>query len=192
MRLILGSASPRRLDLLGVLGVTPDAVRPPEIDETPRPGERPSEYCRRIARSKAEAVIAEPDSIVLCADTTVSLGRRILGKPVDAAEAEAYLRLLSGRRHRVYTAVCARRGERIWERLSESRVRMKRLSRAEMAGYLATGDWRDKAGGYGLQGPAGAFVPWIGGSYSGIVGLPLAETAALLEAAGLPVWTPAR
>ncbi len=184
MALILGSGSPRRRELLAQIGIVPDSIAPPGIDETPRPGELPEPYCARMAAAKAAAIVARPDDIVLCADTTVALGRRILGKPRDAAEAEAFLTALGGRRHRVVTAICVRRGERSWARASVSRVRMKRLSTTELAAYLATGDWQGKAGGYGIQGPAGAFIPWISGSFTGIVGLPLAETAALLRAAG--------
>jgi septum formation protein len=187
-RLILGSGSPRRLELLSVLGIAPDAVSPPDIDEEPRNGELPRPYCARIAAEKVAAVPAGPDDVVLCADTTVAMGRRILGKPADEAEAEAFLSALSGRRHRVFTAVAVRRGARTWERVAEARVRMKRLSRDELRGYLATDDWQGKAGGYSIQGPAGAFVPWISGSYTAVVGLPLAETATLLSAAGWPVW----
>lgn len=188
MRLILGSASPRRRALLAQIGVTPDAVTPPEIDEAPRRGELPRPYCARIAREKAAAVPAGAEDLVLCADTTVALGRRILGKPADAAEAAAMLVALGGRRHRVITAVCLRRGARIWAREVESAVKMKRLSDAELNAYLASGEWRGKAGGYGIQGLAGAFVPWLSGSFTGVVGLPLAETAALLQAAGYPLW----
>jgi septum formation protein len=187
-RLVLGSGSPRRLELLAVLGIVPDAVRPPDIDEDPRKGELPRPYCARIAAEKVAAVEAGEEDVVLCADTTVALGRRILGKPGDAAEAEAFIRALSGRRHRVYTGVAVKRGARVWERVVESRVKMKQLSQAEIDGYLATGDWQGKAGGYSIQGPAGAFIPWISGSHSAIVGLPLAETANLLAAAGFPVW----
>ena len=189
-RLILGSGSPRRLDLLAQLGLTPDDVRPPDIDETPSPGELPRPYCERIARSKAEAVVADPDDIVLCADTTVALGRRIMGKPADAGEAAAFLLALSGRRHRVITAVAVRRGDRIWEKCVDSRVQMKRLSDMELNAYLASDDWRGKAGGYAIQGPAGAFIPWISGSFSAIVGLPVAETATLLQTAGYPLYQP--
>ncbi len=188
MAFILGSGSPRRLDLLAQLGLTPDAVRPPEIDEDPRKGELPRPYCARMAREKVQAVEAGPDDVVLCADTTVALGRRILGKPADAAEAEAFLRMMSGRRHRVITAVAVRRGSRIWERDVATQVRMKRLSDAEIASYIASGDWRGKAGGYAIQGPAGAFIPWINGSFTAVVGLPLAETANLLQAAGVPLY----
>ncbi|MCB1362556.1 MAG: septum formation protein Maf [Rhodobacteraceae bacterium] len=186
-RLILGSGSPRRLDLLAQLGVRPNDIRPPDIDETPRQGELPRPYCVRMARAKVRAVPAADDDIVLCADTTVALGRRILGKPADAGQAAAFLHALSGRRHRVITAVALRRGDRLWQRDIVSQVRMKRLSDPEVNAYLATGDWQGKAGGYAIQGPAGAFIPWISGSFSGIVGLPLAETAALLQAAGHPL-----
>lgn len=188
MRLILGSGSPRRLELLGQLGLVPHAVRAPDIDETPAPGERPRDYCARIAGEKAAALPVAEDEVLLCADTTVALGRRILGKPTGADEARAFLAALSGRRHRVHTAVAVRTVQRSWRRVVDSVVRMKQLSSPEIDGYIATGDWDGKAGGYGIQGPAGAFVPWIGGSFSAIVGLPLAETAVLLTAAGLPVW----
>lgn len=187
-RLILGSGSPRRLELLAQLGLAPDAVRPPHIDETPLPRETPRAYCERIADAKLAAVQADADDIVLCADTTVGLGRRILGKPADAVEAARFLELLSGRRHKVVTAIGVRRGDRSWRRTSVSSVKIKRLSREEIDGYLATGDWQGKAGAYAIQGPAGAFVSWIEGSYTGIVGLPVHETANLLRAAGLEVW----
>lgn len=192
MRLILGSGSPRRRNLLAQIGVVPDAVLAPEIDETPRRGELPRPYCARMAAEKAAAVAfavpAGPEDLVLAADTTVAMGRRIMGKPADAGEAAAFLLALSGRRHRVVTAVCLRRGDRLWSREVETAVKMKRLSDAELNAYLASGDWRGKAGGYGIQGLAGAFVPWLSGSFTGVVGLPLAETAALLQAAGWPLW----
>lgn len=184
MRLVLGSGSPRRRELLAQIGITPDAILPPDIDETPLKGELPRPYCLRLARQKALAVAAGADDIVLCADTTVALGRRILGKPADTGEAAHFLTRLGGRRHQVITAVAVRRGERVWLRDVVSAVRMKRLSDAELNAYLASGEWQGKAGGYAIQGLAGAFIPWIGGSFTGIVGLPLAETAALLEAAG--------
>lgn len=188
MAFVLGSGSPRRLELLGQLGVVPDAVRAPDINEDPAKGELPRPYCARMAREKAAAIVADAGDVVLCADTTVALGRRILGKPANAAEAAAFLRLMSGRRHRVITAVAVRKGTQTWETSVVSAVRMKALSEAEIAGYLATGDWQGKAGGYGIQGPAGALIPWISGSFTGIVGLPLAETAGLLQAAGIKVW----
>ena len=185
---ILGSGSPRRLELLAQIGVVPDAVRPPDIDETPLKAELPRPYCARMAREKAAAVQTADTDIVLCADTTVALGRRILGKPEDIAEAEAFLRLMSGRRHKVITAIALRCGAQLWERDVQSTVKMKSLSDAEIRAYLATGDWQGKAGGYGIQGPAGALIPWISGSFSAIVGLPLAETANLLIAAGYPLY----
>ncbi|PWJ15001.1 Maf family protein [Jannaschia seohaensis] len=186
--LILGSGSPRRSELLAQLGLTPDAVRPPEIDETPLPGELPRRYCERITAAKLAAVEADSEDIVLCADTTVAVGRRILGKAADPEEAAAFLRLLSGRRHKVITCIAVRRGSAAWHRTSVSSVRLKRLSEREIAGYLATGDWKGKAGAYAIQGPAAAFVAWIEGSHSGIVGLPLHETATLLQQAGLEIW----
>lgn len=188
MRLILGSASPRRRDLLAQIGVVPDAILPPDIDEDPLKGELPRVYCARIASEKARAVAAGPDDLVLCADTTVALGRRIMGKPRDAGEAAEFLLALGGRRHSVITALALRRGDRLWTREVVSAVKMKRLSDAELNAYLASGDWQGKAGAYGIQGLAGAFIPWISGSYTGIMGLPVAETAALLSAAGWPVW----
>ena len=188
MRLILGSASPRRKELLAQIGITPDAILPPDIDETPRKAELPRPYCARMAMEKALAVAAGPDDVVLCADTTVALGRRIMGKPADAAEAAKFLVALGGRRHDVITAVAVRRGDRLWTREVVSTVKFKRLSDDELNGYLASGEWQGKAGGYGIQGLAGAFVPWMQGSFTGVVGLPVAETAQLLAAAGIPVW----
>jgi septum formation protein len=184
MTFILGSGSPRRKELLAQIGVVPDDIRAPDIDETPLKAELPRPYCARMAREKAAAVLAGTEDIVLCADTTVAVGRRILGKPADAKEAASFLRLMSGRRHKVITAVAVKCGDKLWERDVVSTVRMKRLSDTELAAYLATGDWQGKAGGYGIQGPAGALIPWISGSFTGIVGLPLAETANLLRAAG--------
>jgi septum formation protein len=170
------------------MGIVPDAVCPPDIDEDPAKGELPRPYCQRLAREKALAVVADADDVVICADTTVALGRRILGKPQDAGEAAAFLTQLGGRRHQVITAVVVRRGDRLWEKDSLSVVKMKRLSDAELNAYLASGEWQGKAGGYGIQGRAGALIPWISGSYTGIMGLPVAETAALLTTAGYPVW----
>ena len=188
MKLILGSASPRRLELLAQLGIIPDAVRPPDINEDSLKAELPRPYCLRLAREKALAVTGDPDDIILCADTTVALGRRILGKPRDAGEAAAFLTDMGGRRHQVITAVAVRQGDKVRVKDSVSVVRMKRLSDLELNSYLAGGEWQGKAGGYAIQGAAAAFIPWISGSFSGIVGLPLAETAALLAAAGYPVW----
>lgn len=184
MRLILGSASPRRLELLAQLGIVPDDVRPADIDETPLKAELPRPYCARMAAEKVAAVKVEADEIVLCADTTVALGRRILGKPESAAEAAEFLTKMGGRRHTVITAVAVKLGERVWTRDVVTAVKMKRLSDDELNGYLNSDEWRGKAGGYGLQGRAAAFIPWISGSFSAVVGLPLAETATLLTAAG--------
>jgi septum formation protein len=188
VKLILGSASPRRKELLAQIGIIPDLILPPDIDETPARGELPRPYAARLAREKVLAVPSGPDDVVLCADTTVALGRRILGKPGDAGEAAAFLVALGGRRHEVITAIAVRRGDRILSRESVSTVKMKRLSDAELNAYLASGEWQGKAGAYGIQGLAGAFIPWISGSFTGIMGLPVAETAALLTAIGYPVW----
>lgn len=187
MKLVLGSASPRRAELLAQIGIRADDVRPADIDETPLRNELPRPYASRIARAKAEAVPCAADEILLCGDTTVALGRRILGKPVDAAEAGAFLRGLSGRRHKVITALAVRRGDRLWQRDVVSTVRMKRLSRQDIDWYLSSGEWQGKAGAYAIQGRAAAFIPWLSGSFTAVVGLPLAETAALLHAAGYPV-----
>ena len=184
-RLILASASPRRLDLLAQVGIVPDAVAPAEIDETPLPRELPRACALRLADAKAGAVWAAPGDVVLAADTVVAVGRRLLGKPADAAEAARFLTLLSGRRHRVITAIAVRRGERSWSRAVETAVRFRRLDAGDIEGYLASREWEGKAGGYAIQGRAGGFVPWIGGSYSAVVGLPLVETLAILAAAGV-------
>jgi len=188
VRLILGSASPRRLALLAQLGVVPDVVQPADVDETPHRAELPRPYAARIASEKAAAVVADADDIVLCADTTVALGRRIMGKPADAGQAAACLVALGGRRHQVITALALRRGARMWAREVTCVVRMKRLSDVELNAYLASNEWQGKAGGYGIQGLAGAFIPWISGSFTAVVGLPLAETAALLASAGYPLY----
>ncbi|MBU2993977.1 nucleoside triphosphate pyrophosphatase [Octadecabacter sp. 1_MG-2023] len=187
-RLILGSGSPRRLELLAQLGVQPDAVCAPDIDETPIDAEKPRDYVRRMAFEKAQASACAADEVVLCADTTVAIGRRILGKPEDASEAEAFLRLMSGRRHKVITAIAVKTPDGVQVKDVVTDVRMKRLNDVEIAGYIATNDWRGKAGGYGIQGPAGAFIPWISGSFAAVMGLPLVETANLLQSAGIGVW----
>jgi septum formation protein len=192
-RLILASASPRRLELLAQVGIRPDATLPTDIDETPLPRELARACALRLAAAKAEAV-RDDDAVVLAADTIVAVGRRILGKPTDAKEAEAFLRLLSGRRHRVVTGVAVRTpdktGGKTRLRAVETAVRFKQLDRGEIAAYLASGEWQGKAGGYAIQGRAGALVPWIGGSYSNVVGLPLAETVNLLAAAGVRAEVP--
>jgi septum formation protein len=185
-RLTLASASPRRVELLAQLGIVPDVVDPAAVDETPRLREAPEALARRLAREKAAAVAARHgDAFVLAADTVVALGRRVLGKPEDEAEAGKFLRLLSGRRHRVIGAICIvdPRGA-LHDRTVTTAVRFKRLSDAEIVRYIAAGEWRDKAGGYAVQGRAAAFVAWISGSYSNVVGLPLHETATLLEGLG--------
>jgi len=188
LRLILGSGSPRRKELLAQLGVVADEVRAPDIDETPLKGELPRPYCARMAREKAAAINVAEGELVLCADTTVALGRRILGKPENAGEAAEFLIRLGGRRHTVITAIALKSAEKIWERDVVTAVKMKRLSDVELNAYLASNDWVGKAGGYGIQGPAGAFIPWIQGSFSAVMGLPVAETATLLQAAGYPVF----
>lgn len=188
LRLVLGSASPRRLELLAQIGITPDAIRPPDIDESPLKAEKPRDYVNRIARSKALALDLGEGEVALCADTTVALGRRILGKPEDEAEARRFLDLLSGRRHQVITSVAVRRGDHVWLKDQMTRVEMKVLSAREVDSYIATGDWQGKAGGYAIQGPAGAFIPWINGSFTGVVGLPLTVAVGLLTAAGFPVY----
>ena len=188
LRLILGSGSPRRLELLAQLGLTPAAIRPPDIDEDPRKAELPRDYVNRIAREKAEAVDLAEDEVVLCADTAVALGRRIMGKPADAAQAATFLHAMSGRRHKVITAVAVKRSDRVWCKDVQTTVSMKRLSNTEVSWYLSTGDWQGKAGGYGIQGPAAAFIPWINGSFHAVMGLPLPETTALLTSAGLPLF----
>ncbi len=186
-RLILASASPRRLDLLAQAGIVPDAVRPTDIDETPLPRELPRVTALRLARGKARAAAADPDEIVLAADTIVALGRRALGKPADAAEAARFLTLLSGRRHTVVTAVVLRRAGHESHRVVETAVRFKRLSEAEIAAHVASGDWQGKAGGYAIQGIAGGFVVKLVGSYTNVVGLPLQETTSLLSGEGYDV-----
>jgi septum formation protein len=187
MRLILASASPRRLELLARLGITPDDVIATDIDETPRRGELPPVYAARVASEKAAAV-SESGSLILAADTVVAAGRRILPKTEDEGEAREMLSLLSGRRHKVYSAVTlVDAGGKVRHRLSTSIVAFKPLSPAELSGYLASGEWRGKAGAYAIQGRAEALVRSLSGSHSGVMGLPLYETRALLRAAGYPI-----
>jgi septum formation protein len=183
---ILASASPRRKSLLAQIGVEPAEIVATNIDESVRPSETPGPHAARLAREKAEAAPAKPGLAVLAADTVVACGRRILPKAEDPGVAGACLRLMSGRAHRVYTGVALRLADgRLIERLVETRVRVKRLSELEIADYLATDEWRGKAGGYAIQGRFEAYVLGIVGSYSNIVGLPLYETAGLLKGAGL-------
>jgi septum formation protein len=182
---VLASASPRRLDLLAQIGIVPDAVDAAELDEAPLKAELPPLHAARLAAAKAARVVARhPGAFVLAADTVVAVGRRILPKAEDAAAARACLRLLSGRRHRVFGGVVLiDPAGRVRRRLVRSDVVMKRLEAAEIADYLAGGEWHGKAGGYAIQGAAAMFVRAIHGSYSNIVGLPLFETVALLRGA---------
>ena len=182
--LVLASASPRRRELLAHLGIEPARVIHTDIDETPRKGELPREYAVRMAREKAQAA-ADPSAHVLAGDTVVAVGRRILPKAEQEATARQCLALMSGRRHRVLSAVALLAPDgTLRERLSETQVRFKCLSGDEIRAYLAGGEWHGKAGGYAIQGSAEGLIAWIGGSHSGVVGLPLFETRALLKAAG--------
>jgi septum formation protein len=189
VRLILASASPRRLDLLARIGVVPDAVIPADIDESVPKGELPRDHALRLAREKAVAVAArESDALVLAADTVVALGRRILPKVEDEQTLRACMKLLSGRRHRVLTAIAlAAPGQPLRTRLVETIIAMKALSDEEIDFYAAHGEWRGKAGGYALQGYGEVYVRFLAGSYSNVVGLPVAETRNLLKAAGHPI-----
>jgi septum formation protein len=187
-RLVLASASPRRLDLLARIGVVPDLVVPAALDETPARDETPIAHARRLSAEKCTAIATKhPECAVLAADTVVAAGARILPKAEDETTAAACLALLSGRRHRVYTAVTLIVGGTARHRLSTSIVLFKPLSKAEILTYLASGEWRGKAGGYAIQGSAEGWVRFLSGSHSGVVGLPLFETRALLVAAGLPL-----
>ena len=185
--LILASASPRRRELIARLGLTPDAIAPADIDETPARGELPREYAKRMAREKVEAA-ASDDGFVLAGDTVVAAGRRILPKAEDEATARKCLELLSGRRHRVLSAIALRSPDgSMRERLSETVVMFKRLSSEEIDAYIGSGEWDGKAGGYAIQGIAEGLISRIQGSHSGVVGLPLYETRALLKAAGFDI-----
>lgn len=184
MRLVLASSSPRRRELLARIGITPSRLASPDIDEDPRPGELPRPYVLRLAEEKAQAVARAPDEVVLAGDTTVAVGRRILGKPEDEADLRRMLALLSGRRHHCYSAVCVIGPDgRPRTRASDTIVTFKRLTRQEIDRYVASGEGMGKAGGYAIQGLAEAFVRYLAGSHSGVVGLPVFETRALLEAA---------
>lgn len=189
MKLILASASPRRLDLLARIGIVPDAVIPAGVDEGVPKGELPRDHALRLAREKAEAVAKlEPDALVLAADTVVAVGRRILPKVEDETTLRACIALLSGRRHRVLTGVAlAAPDGTVRERLVETMIAMKRLSPQEIDFYAAHGEWQGKAGGYALQGYSEVYVRHIAGSYSNVVGLPLAETRVLLKVSGYPI-----
>lgn len=193
-KLVLASGSPRRIELLQQAGIEPDRLFPADLDETPLRAEHPRSLAKRLSKAKAEKALqglkadGEGDVFVLAADTVVAVGRRILPKAETLDEASNCLRLLSGRSHRVYTGVCLiTPGGKLRQRLVETRVRFKRLSREELDSYLGSGEWRGKAGGYGVQGLAGAFVVKLVGSYSNVVGLPLYETVGLLAADGYKV-----
>ncbi len=189
MKLVLASASPRRLDLLARIGVVPDAVDPAHIDESVPAGELPRDHALRLAVEKAEEVEARhPDALVLAADTVVAVGRRVLPKVEDEATLRACMKLLSGRRHRVLTGVAlAIPGEKTRTRVVETMIAVKRLSDEEIDYYASHGEWHGKAGGYALQGYGEVYVRHIAGSYSNVVGLPLAETRLLLKSAGYPL-----
>ena len=189
MRLILASASPRRLELLARIGVTPDAIVPADIDESVPPSELPGDHALRLAIEKATAVAAlEPDALVLAADTVVAVGRRILPKVEDEATLRKCMALLSGRRHRVMTGIAlALPGGELRSRIVETMIAMKRLSPDEIDFYAAHGEWRGKAGGYALQGYGEVYVRHLAGSYSNVVGLPLAETRHMLKSGGYPI-----
>jgi len=185
LELVLASSSPRRIELLAQVGIRPDHIDPADIDETPLKGETPPLLARRLASSKAQVVASRhPQAIVIAADTVVSVGRRFLEKAADEAEARRFLKLLSGRNHRVHTGVAVIRDGRLSVRVNATRVSFKPLSDDEIAAYVATGDWRGKAGGYGIQGPAGAFVQRIVGSHPSVMGLPVYEAVQLLTGVG--------
>lgn len=194
-KLVLASGSPRRLSLINQAGIDPDALRPAELDETPRKGELPRACATRLARAKAEAALASirvddelKGAFIIAADTVVAVGRRILPKAELLDEAQQCLRLLSGRNHRVYTGLCiVTPKESFRQRLVETRVRFKRLNEEDIEAYLASGEWRGKAGGYAVQGLAGSFVVKMVGSYTNVVGLPLYETVTLLGGEGYPI-----
>ena len=195
-KLVLASASPRRLTLLGQAGITPDALRPASIDETPKRGEFPRNLAQRLARAKAEVARSQiendkdlADAYILAADTVVAVGRRVLVTPQFVEQAIASLGLLSGRAHRVYTAVCLLTpDDRERVKVVETRVRFKRLSKEELDSYIASREWRGKAGGYAIQGLAGSFVQKLVGSYTNVVGLPLMECVSMLSGERYPIY----
>ena len=188
-KLVLASSSPRRVELLAQIGIVPDQIDPADIDETPLKAEMPARLAQRLATSKA-AIVAErhPEGVVLAADTVVALGRRLLEKPADEQEARRFMKLLSGRNHRVFTGVAVVANGRTSWRVVDTRVTFKTLSDAEIDAYVASGEWRGKAGGYGIQGLAAAFIQRIVGSHPAVMGLPLYEASNLLYGAG---WRPA-
>jgi len=185
LRLILASASPRRVELLSQIGIVPDQILPADIDETPLPKELPARLVERLAREKAAALSPTPDTLVLAADTVVAVGRRVMGKPQSEDEARLFLRLLSGRQHRVYGGIALRLADGgLVSRVVISRVRVKRLSEQEIEGYIRSREWEGKAGAYAIQGLFGAYISSISGSYSNIVGLSLCDTMNMLQGAG--------
>jgi septum formation protein len=196
-KLVLASGSPRRVTLINQAGIEPDALRPADIDETPKRGELPRAYANRLARAKAETALALVNmdeelrgAFILSADTVVAVGRRILPKAELIDEAAQCLRMLSGRNHRVHTAVCLVTPKGAFrQRLVETKVRFKRLNDEDIEAYLASGEWRGKAGAYAAQGIAGTFIVKLVGSYTNVVGLPLYETTALLLGEGYPIRT---
>jgi septum formation protein len=187
-KLILASSSPRRRDLLARLGIVPDRIASPDIDEQPRKGEVPRVYALRMAEEKALAVLRSAGEIIVAGDTTVGVGRRILQQADDADMQRGFLELLSGRRHHVLSAVAVIDAEgRLRSRISDSIVRFKRLGIDEIQSYIDSGEGLGKAGGYAIQGRAEALIDWMAGSHSGVIGLPLYETRALLRASGYPL-----
>ena len=188
LSLVLASSSPRRRDLLSQIGVTPDAIRSPDIDESPRKGELARPYAERMASEKALAVPRQEGEVVLAGDTTVAVGRRILPQAENEGDVARFLRLLSGRRHRVHSAISViDANEKQRTRCVTSQVKFKRLSEEEIAAYADSGEGIGKAGGYAIQGRAAGLIDFLAGSHSGVVGLPLFETCALLKAAGIAV-----
>ena len=184
MKLILGSASPRRLEILQQANIVPDKITVADIDEEPNARELPVYYCERIALEKANAISISENEIILTADTTVAVGRRIMGKPHNSEEAIKFLKLLSGRRHKVITAIVARNIHDVRKKSVITEVKFKRLSVSDIDCYIASKEWEGKAGGYAIQGLGSEFIPWISGSYSGVVGLPIAQTMILLKSLG--------
>lgn len=186
MRLILASASPRRVDLLAQIGITPDAIIPADIDETQMKGEHPRALAVRLALGKAEKIAAEnPDDIILGADCVVACGARVMDKPKDAEDARRILQILSGRRHRVYGGICViAPGKKPRTHLCDTIVAFRRLSNAEINSYIQSMEWEGKAGAYGIQGMAGAYVKFLSGSYTNVIGLSVYDTARMLDAAG--------
>lgn len=183
---ILASASPRRLHLLKQAGIVPSHIIPADIDETPLKAELPQHYALRIAQEKAAVISRKhPDAVVLAADTVVATGRRILPKAEDETTARTCLELLSGKRHRVYTAVCITHGNTSKHFVEMTQVKFKRLSGKDIDAYIKSGEWQGKAGGYAIQGLAETFIPWISGSYSNVVGLPVEKTCTILAQLGV-------